>query len=118
MTDPMDMPDETPSVVITTTFPTGRTPEEIVDGHGATMSIVGSMVPPFAVITSALRAAEASMSERVREEMSQRRGPLTPPLDEAVMDSVVALNARIALIGVLTEMEHVPSSTSSFSIDE
>lgn len=118
MTNPMDEPDSVPSVVINATFPEGSTAQEIIDGRGSVLGITGSHVPPFAVITVALRAAEAAMSERIREELEDRRGPLVPAPDATMMETLVALNTRLALINTLLESEHMPSTTASFSIEE
>lgn len=112
----MDEPDDGPSIVITTTYPAYATPQEILSGVGAEVGIIGTSIPPFAVITAALRAAEVSMGEHVRKELQDRRGPLTP--EPAEIDTLIALNARLALINLVVEMENVPSSAVSFSIDE
>lgn len=118
MNDPMDQPDDAPSIVITTTYPEGSTPDEIIEGRGSATSVIGTSIPPFAVVTAALRAAEAGMAERVRDELESQRGPLTPAPDDEVLDTLVALNARLALVSLLTEMDHLPSNVGSFSIEE
>lgn len=116
--DPMDMPDNTPSLTVTVTFPEGSTAEEITAGRGAVTTMTGAMIPPGAIVTAMLRAAEAALASHVREQLVEQISPLTAPPTGSVLDSIVTLNARLGLISTVTDMEFVPSETIGFSVDE
>lgn len=111
----LDEPNFQPVLEASFEFPEGHTSEQVLAGHGMEVMMTASYLSSEEIVTCLLRLAEtvtgAVIRERIEEGMEQDAA-----LTSEVLEALVALNARIAVIGMLTEMKSVSTSTAGFGL--
>lgn len=114
-----DRGDDTSSMSITAEFGEGSTHEERMRGAGMMVTLNASSMSHQEVVNALLMAAEQLVSQQVREMHEAQQTALMAPLDKVVSDSIVALNARVLMMGFVSELRFAPSAeTFGFSIPD
>lgn len=113
-----DEPDFTPRMNVEVTFPVGSSEEELLEGRGMNAMMTASHLTARDEIHALLRVAESIISDEIRETFAQRDTAFAPPIDDEVQDTLVALNARTAMIAILASLGITPQDTFGLSIPD
>lgn len=95
-----------PTFTMTVTYPEGSTDEDLAAGVGMEVMVTQEYLPRGAVTTALLRVSETILGDAVREQLKTAGGPLAPDLDDEVIEAMVSMNARLAVIDTLMAMPY------------
>jgi len=104
VTHSMDVPELRPNLNVAITFPEDSTEDQMLAGAGQDIVMSAEGMTQHIVILALLRAAESVLMGNVREGLEAKQGPLHAPPSPDVAEALVALNTRLAALGMLGDM--------------
>lgn len=96
-----DGPDFTPRMNVEITYPVGVTDEDMHECRGMNVVISSSYMTPDARVLALLRLAESMLGEGIRDAFRERALTDATPIDDEILEGLVALNVRTASMAML-----------------
>lgn len=111
----LDEPTTKPTLNVTFEFPEGHSDEQILAGHDMAVSLTASYLTDQQIVSLLLRLAETLTTSSARDRVKQESTALAPLSDE-VIEALAMMNARIAMIEMVTEMRATAVTVMGFGL--